>query len=190
MEVKPLHYKELPGLSEQQLSEHHDVLYAGYVKKVDEIRGKLLNIDYAAANPTYSEVRELKLEEGFALDGVKLHELYFTNMGGDGKPKAEMADLINLHFGSYEKWKEEFMAMGMSARGWVVLALDEEDILRHFICDAHNQGGIWNVTPVLVLDVYEHAYIIDYGTKRKDYLEAFCQNIDWDVVFNRFPITR
>lgn len=183
LQPKPLKYKELPGLSEKQLAEHHDVLYAGYVKKTNEIRTKLEGVDLANVNATYSDLRELKVEETFALNGVKLHERYFDNLGGKGgAPEGKIADMLMRDFGSYEKWAAEFAACGMAARGWVVLAYDlEEGRLMNVVCDVHNQGGVWGQVPVLVLDVYEHAYFIDYATGRKKYLETFMQNVDWSV---------
>ena len=181
--IKPLKYKTLPGLSEKQLSEHHDVLYAGYVKKINEIRAKLSVVDKTTANATYSDLRELKVEETFALNGVKLHESYFNDMGGDGKAHGPILSHLEKDFGSFEKWSEEFKAEGLTSRGWVVLAYDlDENRLFNFVCDLHNQGGIWGAVPILVLDVYEHAYFIDYGTGRKGYIEAFMKNIDWKAV--------
>lgn len=183
LQAKPLKYKELPGLSEKQLSEHHDVLYAGYVKKTNEIRAKLEGVSLEGVNATYSDLRELKLEETFALNGVKLHERYFDNLGGKGgAPEGLVADWIMEDFGSYEKWQAEFAACGMAARGWVVLAFDlEEKRLMNVICDVHNQGGVWGQVPLLVLDVYEHAYFLDYATARKKYLETFTANVDWSA---------
>ena len=186
MELQPkaLKYKKLDGLSEKQLSEHHDVLYAGYVKKVNEIRSKLMNVDKTTTNATYSDLRELKVEESFALNGVKLHEGYFDNMGGKGgKASGDVGKWIESDFESYEKWEEEFRALGIAARGWVVLAFDLDDgMLHNYICDVHNQGGIWNCVPLLILDVYEHAYFIDYGTGRKAYIETFMKTVDWGFV--------
>lgn len=182
--VKPLKFSELSGLSAKQLKEHHDVLYAGYVKKVNEIRAKFGATDRAEANQTFSLIRELKLEESFALNGVKLHEGYFDNLGGDGMPSGAILQLIKEDFGgSFESWAEEFRALGLAARGWVVLAYDWDDRkLRNYICDAHNQGGIWGCSPLLILDTYEHAYFIDYATGRKAYIEAFMKNVDWKFV--------
>jgi len=184
LQAKPLKYSSLPGLSEKQLSEHHDVLYAGYVKKTNELRGKLATVDLTTANATYSDLRELKLEETFALNGVKLHERYFDNLGGKGgAPEGTIADWIMEDFGSFEKWAAEFAACGLTARGWVVLAYDlEEKRLMNVICDVHNQGGVWGQVPLLVLDVYEHAYFIDYATARKKYIETFAANVDWSAV--------
>jgi Fe-Mn family superoxide dismutase len=180
----PLSYNSLPGLTEKQLSEHHGVLYTGYVKKVNDLREKLTTTDLSTANATYSDLRELKLEEGFALNGVTLHEAYFGNMTPntstcDGDIKA----LIEADFGSYEKWAAEFSALGLASRGWVVLTFDMKDKkLHNYLCDVHNQGGIWGAIPVLVLDVYEHAYFIDYATARKKYIESFMSVIDWSAV--------
>ncbi len=183
--IKPLKYKSLAGLSEKQLAEHHDVLYAGYVKKTNEIRQKLAAVDVTTPNATYSDLRELKVEETFALNGVKLHEAYFDNMGptGDGKASGTVAQWIEKDFGSYAKWEAEFKACGIAARGWVVLAFDlEEGRLYNFVCDVHNQGGVWGALPLLILDVYEHAYFLDYATGRKAYIEAFMKLVDWKVV--------
>lgn len=179
--AKPLTYKSLAGLSEKQLAEHHDVLYAGYVKKTDEIREKLKSVDWSGANGTYSEARELKLEEGFAVNGVRLHEGYFAAMGGQGgKPAGNLLKMIEKDFGSYEKWETEFRALGLCARGWVVLAFDWEDMkLHNYICDVHNHGGVWGCSTLLILDVYEHAYFLDYGTNRKAYIETFMKNLSW-----------
>ena len=178
--AKPLKYASLDGLSEKQLKEHHDVLYAGYVKKYNEIQSKLKGLDVSDANATFSMIRELKLEETFALNAIKLHEGYFGCLGSDGKCKGRILQLIENNFSSFDEWKKQFMAMGISARGWVVLAYDRENkILRNILCDVHNQGGIWNCVPLLILDVYEHAYFIDYATNRKAYIDAFMKNIDW-----------
>ena len=186
-QVKPLKYKSLPGLSEKQLSEHHSVLYAGYVKKINEINLKMETAAPADANATFSLIRELKLEETFALNAIKLHEGYFDNMGGDGQAKGTIKDQIAKDFDSFEKWEEQFRAMGIAARGWVVLAYDLDDgKLHNYLCDVHNQGGVWGAIPILILDVYEHAYFLDYGTGRKAYIEAFMKTIEWKEVDNRY----
>ncbi len=182
-EVAPLKYKVLRGVSERQLSEHHDVLYAGYVKKTTEIRRKIREADLGEANATYSQIRALKLEETFAVNGVKLHEGYFENLGGDGKPAGSILKMIEEDFGSFEEWRKEFVAAGKSARGWVVLAFDFKDgRLHNYLCDLHNQGGVWNCITLLILDVYEHAYFLDYATNRAKYLDAFLDNMDWSYV--------
>lgn len=183
-EIKLLKYAQLDGLSEKQLKEHHDVLYVGYVKKSAEIEEKLKTVDIASANATFSDLRELKMEETFALNGVKLHEGYFDNMkSGGSECSGKIREMIERDFGSYEKWEQEFRAMGLCARGWVVLGYDlDEGKLRNVLCDSHNQGGVWNMVALFIMDVYEHAYFLDFATARKAYIEAFFKNLDWRVV--------
>ena len=189
--IKNLKYSELPGFSKRQLDEHHDVLYAGYVKKLNEIELKLPNVDLSQANATYSEIGELKREETFAANGVILHEEYFDNLGGDGKESGDILHGIKEEFDSYENWMNQFKACSIAARGWVVLALNLWDSRIHIYSqDIHNNGVVWGCIPLLVLDVYEHAYFIDYGVKRKDYVEAFFKNIDWQEVNKRFLIAK
>lgn len=183
-EPKPLKYTNLDGISEKQLKEHHDVLYTGYVKKWNEIQEKLKQVDLASPNATFSDLRELKVEETFALNGVRLHEGYFDNMvSGGNEPLDLVRAWIEKDFGSFGKWQEEFRAMGVAARGWVVLAFDLEDgRLYNILCDSHNQGGVWNSVALFIMDVYEHAYFIDFATGRKAYIETFFKNINWEYV--------
>lgn len=187
MEPKPLKYKELPGLSAKQLSEHHDVLYGGYVKKYNEIAEACKSLDLETTNGTYSPLRELFVEKNFALNGIKLHESYFDNMTDKpGEISGTIKKLIETRWGSVEAWQAEFSALGIAARGWVVLAFDYNlGQLENYIYDVHNQGGVADTELVLVMDVYEHAYFLDYATARKDYIAAFMAAIDWEVVNKR-----
>src|SRR3989344_6255419 len=181
-ESKKVPFQNLKGISEKTISIHHDKLYEGYVKKWQEIQEKLKTTDKGLANATFSELRELKLEETFAGNAVLLHEAYFDVLGGDGKAEGEILTAIEKDFGSFENWISEFKALGLCARGWVILAYDFNDgKLRNYLADIHNQGGIWGTTPLLVLDVYEHAYFIDYGSDRKSYLEDFFANLNWQA---------
>lgn len=182
-QTKPLPFKrQLVGISEKTLQIHHDKLYAGYVNKRNEIEEKLKTVDRAAANATYSEYGELKREESFAANGIYLHEYYFNVLGGEGNAEGELMQAIANEFGSYEKWLEDFKAAGMVARGWVVLAFDfNTGRLHNYLCDSHNHGGIWGAMPIIVLDMYEHAYFIDYGSDRKAYIEDYMKNLNWDA---------
>jgi Fe-Mn family superoxide dismutase len=182
-ELKPLKYKALPGLTERQLAEHHDVLYAGYCKKTDEIRAQLAEADPTKANGTWADFRELKLEEGFAVNGVRLHEHYFDSLSATPvAPSEPLAAWIAEDFGSFEKWAADFAAVGMAARGWAVLAFDLHDgKLHNYLADMHNQGGVWGALPLVVMDVYEHAYFLDYATARKKYLEVMLPLLDWSA---------
>jgi len=187
--AKPLPEKvyntESAGISRKTHDEHYK-LYQGYVNKANEIREKLaaLDKDPAKANQTYSDIRVLKVEYTFALGGVKNHELYFDILGGKGgAPTGPVAEAINKHFGSYEAWAQDLKATGIAARGWVWLALDHDDgSLFNYIGDAQNTFPIWNATPILALDTYEHAYYYDFQTARAKYIDAFLQVIDWDAV--------
>jgi Fe-Mn family superoxide dismutase len=184
LDKKPLKVSEIAGiLSENQLSQHY-TLYEGYVNKTNEIWRGYETVDRSKANQTYSEFRALKTEESFALNGVKLHEAYFYNMGGKGgPPTGKIKELIDRDFGSFEKWVEDYKASGIAARGWVVLAYDLDDgRLHNYSQDSHNVGAIWSAIPLLVLDTYEHAYTIDYGVKRPPYIENFMKTVDWDEV--------
>lgn len=179
--------KALDGISDNQIAQHRDTLYVGYVNKLNEIEERLRTVDASKANQVYSDFRGLKADETFALNGVVLHELYFENLGGKGsKPKGKLADLIAKEFGSLEKWTENFKACGMAARGWVILGLCTYDGKLHNYClDTHNFNFPANTVPVLVMDVYEHAYVIDYGVKRPPYIDAFMKNIDWAAAERR-----
>jgi Fe-Mn family superoxide dismutase len=147
----------------------------------------LKNVDKSLANATFSDLRELKLEQGFAADAVLLHEAYFDVLGGDGNPKGEILEKISEDFASFENWLNEFKSLGLASRGWVILSFDFNDgKLRNYIADVHNQGGIWGTAPILVLDVYEHAYFIDFGSDRKSYIEVFLQNLNWDILNKKY----
>ncbi len=172
--------KDLEGISLRTLQEHFK-LYEGYVKKTNEIQKKVLEADKSEANGVYSFIGELKRQETFAVNGMKLHEVYFAHLGGDGEPKGELVKMIERDFGSLDKWKEEMVATGLSARGWAILAFDfKDDRLHVYGSDAQNVGAVWGCSPLITMDVYEHAYFIDYGTNRKDYVNAFFKNLDWN----------
>lgn len=184
-ETKPLPFSNpLTGISDKTIAIHHDKLYAGYVAKANEIGEKLTTLshggDVSTANQSYSELRALKDGETFAVNGVYLHEWYFDILGGDGKPEGELVDALAAQYGSLENFLAYFSACGMAARGWVVLSWDTKaQGLRVYTGDAHNQGGVWGCMPILVLDVYEHAYFIDYGSDRKAYIADFWKNLNW-----------
>jgi Fe-Mn family superoxide dismutase len=171
---------DLDGLSLKMLRNHFK-LYEGYVKKTNEIRSKLAAADKSEANPSFSLFGELKRQETFTINGVKLHEVYFGHLGGNGEAKGELVTMIEKEFGSLDAWKEDMIATGIAARGWAILAFDYKDNrLHNYGSDAHNVGAVWAAMPLIVLDVYEHAYFIDYGVNRKDYINSFFKNLNWD----------
>ena len=178
--VKPLKYAKLDGFSERLLSEHHDVLYAGYVKKLIEIQDKLKDADRSEANASYSYFGELKREETFTANAIRLHEAYFDSLGGNGQPSGAILSLLERDCGGFDAWKDNMVASGIASRGWVVCAYDLQlERVVNYVCDTHNLGCVWDSVPLVVLDVYEHAYYLDYATARKSYLEAFFKNIDF-----------
>jgi Fe-Mn family superoxide dismutase len=181
-ELKPA-LLELDGISRETVEAHHK-LYEGYVAKRNEIMGKLAEIDVVDANQVYSEVRALKVELSFAIGGIKNHEIYFEHLGGPGgEPDGAIAQLIRRDFGSTAKWRADLKATGMAGRGWAWTAYDwDEGRLFNYVGDAQNTYPIWNATPLVALDVYEHAYFIDYQTDRASYIDAFFNNLDWDTV--------
>jgi len=174
---------ELDGISRESVEAHYK-LYEGYVNKRNEIMERLGGIDLAAANQVYSDVRALKVDLSFALGGIKNHEIYFEHLGGDGvDPGGLMRELISRDFGSLADWRADLKATGMAGRGWAWTAYDwDEGRLFNYIGDAQNTFPVWNATPLVALDVYEHAYFIDFQTDRASYIEAFFANLDCSVV--------
>jgi Fe-Mn family superoxide dismutase len=164
--------------------EEHYELYKGYIAKTNEIQEKLGAVDRSTANQIYSDLRSLRVDLSFAAGGVKNHEVYFAHLGGKGgSPAGKVAELIARDFPSYDAWLADFKASGIAARGWVWLAYDHDwNTLTTVVGDAQNTFPSWNATPILALDVYEHAYWIDYGRARAKYIEAFFANLDWTVV--------
>ncbi len=185
-QIKPLPFKnKLVGISEKTMEIHHDKLYAGYVAKMNEVNTKLIAMRdnaeaMSAANQSYSELRALRAGETFATNGVYLHEAYFDCLGGDGKESGDLANAIIAKWGTIDRFTTIFSATALAMRGWIVLAYDLRAMeLKIYACDAHDQGGVWGAMPIIVLDVYEHAYFIDYGSDRKKYISDFWKNLNW-----------
>lgn len=175
------------GLSDAQLTAHRDVLYQGYVKRLGEIEAALEGVDRSTANAVVSPYRSLKVEEVFSLNGVVFHELYFGNLAASGQqPGPRTRALIERDFGSWDAWTADLLACGKAARGWVLTAYSLYDGKVHnYLLDAHHLNVPALAIPLLVLDVYEHAYFIDYGTDRAKYLADFVDHVRWDAVEKR-----
>jgi Fe-Mn family superoxide dismutase len=174
---------ELDGISRAAVEAHYK-LYEGYVAKRNEILGLLADVDLGSANQAYSAFRALKVDLTFAIGGIKNHEIYFDQLGGDGgDPQGAIRDLIERDFGSIDAWRADLKATGMAARGWAWMAYDwDERRLFNYLGDAQNTFPVWNATPLIALDVYEHAYFLDYQTDRASYIDVFFANLDWSVV--------
>ena len=171
-------------LSKKQIEIHYDDLYMGYLKKLGEIERKLKATDLKPANANFSEFRELKHEELFVVNSIRLHEGYFENLGSN-KQSDHINKAITTNFGSITKWENNFIACGLSARGWAVLGYDcHTKSLVNVITDSHDMG-MWGVEPLLILDMYEHAYMIDFGSNKSKYIEFFMSHVNWSKVSER-----
>ncbi len=176
------------GISEATHKAHLG-LWQGYANKTNEIRKALaeLDTDPAKGNQIYSQTRALKVNYAFAYGGFTNHNVYFDVIGGNGGPAVgDVETLINEAYGSFDKWKADLKITGISGRGWAYLAYDhEEQRVRNYIGDGQDTFPAWNNTLILALDVYEHAYFLDFQTARAKYIDAFFNVIDWDAVNGR-----
>jgi len=185
--AKPDKILSLDGISTESVEAHWG-LYEGYVKKYNEIQEKLGGADRGAANQIYSDYRGFREMLTFAIGGIKNHEIYFSNLSaGGGSPADALAAQVEKDFGGQDALLTELRAGGMAARGWAWVAWDWDwQRLDVYIGDAQNTFPVWNATPILALDVYEHSYIRDFSTARPKYIDAFMANIDWRDVSARW----
>ena len=163
----------------------HMQLYKGYVDKINEVTEKL-NAEKPpiVSNATYSRYRGLKKGETYAAAGVILHEAYFQNMTAqETHPNENTLNALAKYFGSFEQWQDDFTNCAMSARGWCLLVYEQRTkSLRNMLLDLHDEGMVCLSFPILVLDMYEHAYFMDYGTDKSAYVKAFIKSICWETV--------
>lgn len=171
------------------LLRNHFVLYEGYVSNTNKLSDLLKSTE--VGTPLYNE---LKRRFGWEWDGMRLHELYFGNMikgGSDLDKKSALTKRIEQDFGSADVWEKDFRSTGaMRGIGWAVLARDSENgRLFNVWVNEHDGGHLAGAEIILVMDVFEHAFALDYGIKRADYINAFWNAIDWSVVSDRFVPT-
>jgi Fe-Mn family superoxide dismutase len=175
----------MPGFSEPLLKNHF-TLYQGYVTNTNKVLDTLDQFmkDGKAAAPEFAE---LKRRLGWEFNGMRLHEYYFENLGSNGGRDGKAGKKIAESFGSYEAWEKDFKATGaMRGIGWVVLYQDPTaNRLINFWINEHDVSHPAGCTPLLIMDVFEHAFMLDYGLKRADYIEAFFKNINWTAVDSR-----
>ncbi|MFA6530116.1 MAG: superoxide dismutase [Candidatus Micrarchaeia archaeon] len=176
------------GFSDQLLKNHF-TLYQGYVANVNKLSDLLLAMvkESKTATPEYAE---LKRRFGWEFNGMKLHRMYFKNMAKGGTLLAgdgELMKKISLEFGSFENWEKDFRATGaMRGIGWAVLCYDKcGDRLFNVWINEHDVGNLVGTRVLLVMDVFEHAFMLDYGLKRADYINAFFKAINWKKVEER-----
>ncbi|MGZ5095504.1 MAG: Fe-Mn family superoxide dismutase [Burkholderiales bacterium] len=177
----------LNGLSLKLMESHYENNYGGALRRLNAITQQLEALDFSKAPPNV--VNGLKREELVALNSTLLHELYFASLGGEGKPTRPMAEALTADFGSADRWREEFMAMARAlagGSGWVVLVYVPRDrrLINQYASD-HSQS-IASGVPILAIDMYEHAYHIDFGANAKAYIDAFMRNVDWNAVEGRY----
>jgi len=179
----------MDGFSETLLKNHF-TLYGGYVTNTNKVSDLLASMAKEGKTGT-PEYAELKRRFGWEFDGMRLHELYFGNLKRGGvalDTDSAIAKAISAEFGSVENWEKDFRATGaMRGIGWVVLYYDA-GAKRLFNCwvNEHDAGHLVGCVPLLVMDVFEHAYVLDYGLKKADYITAFFKNIDWKAAGARF----
>lgn len=195
MPYQPKNYERLLGLKgfSDQLLKNHFTLYQGYVNNFNKLNDILVQLekDDKFSTPQYAE---LNRRFGWEFNGMRLHEYYFENMTKEPAPRpadTELFQAIQKEFGSYEMFEKDFKSMGaIRGIGWVVLYYDAQaERLFNTWVNEHDAGHLAGAAPVLVMDVFEHAFMLDYGLKRVDYIAAFFAAIDWHIAEKRFEAT-
>jgi Fe-Mn family superoxide dismutase len=187
--IKPLACDpaRLKGLSERLIVSHYENNYGGAVKRLNAICDQLAALDPASA-PVFA-INGLKREQLIAMNSMILHELYFEGLGAGSDPGAALSDAIKRDFGSSDRWRGEFVAMGKAlggGSGWVLLTYSRRDgqLVNQWAAD--HTHAVAGATPILALDMYEHSYHMDYGAKAAAYVDAFMENINWANATARF----
>ncbi|AJG22596.1 Superoxide dismutase [Mn] [Cupriavidus basilensis] len=189
-QMKPLGVDpgKLTGLSEKLIVSHYENNYTGAVKRLNAIRGQLAELDWGTTQGFL--INGLKREELVAANSAVLHELYFDALGGDGVlPSCGLSVALTRDFGSVEQWRSEFTALAKAmggGSGWAIMAWSAREgrLVNHWAADHTNL--LAGATPVLALDMYEHAYQMDFGAKAAAYVDAFMRNIRWDAIYRRY----
>src|SRR5258708_10491683 len=187
--LKPIHCRPwtLSYLSVKLIESHYENNYGGALRRLNAITEQLESLDFA--NTPGQGLNGLRREEHVALNSTLLHELYFASMGGDGQTTKAMSEILARDFGSLDRWRAEFRAMGYAlggGSGWVLLTYIRRDgrLINQYAAE-HSQaiaGGV----PILALDMYEHAYHMDFGANAKAYVDTFLRNVDWPALEQRY----
>jgi superoxide dismutase, Fe-Mn family len=186
----PFDTRKLPGLSERLLQSHWENNYGGAVKALNAVRSRLSQALTDNATPPFV-YNALKREQQLRSGSVVLHELYFANLGGDGKAPAAVRTGLASSFGSFDTWETEFRKIGQGlggGSGWVMLGYNRGLNLFENYCLGDHATAPATVTPLLMMDMYEHAYQMDYGAAAAKYIDAFFVNLQWDKVAERLSI--
>jgi superoxide dismutase, Fe-Mn family len=183
----PFEAKALKGISEKLIQSHWENNYGGAIKALNTVRSRLTQALNDANTPPYI-YNGLKREQLIRTGSVVLHELYFGNLGGDGKASADLRTRIAASFGTFDAWESEFRKVGQGlggGSGWVVLGFNERLKLLENYWLADHASNPPDTRPLLIMDMYEHAYQMDYGAAAPKYIDAFFTNINWDAVAKR-----
>jgi superoxide dismutase, Fe-Mn family len=183
----PFDARSLKGISEKLIQSHWENNYGGAVKALNSVRSRLTQALNDSNTPPYL-YNGLKREQLIRTGSVVLHELYFGNLGGDGKASADLRTRIAASFGTFDAWEAEFRKVGQGlggGSGWVVLGFNERLKLLENYWLADHASNPPDTRPILVMDMYEHAYHMDYGAAAPKYIDAFFANIRWDEVARR-----
>jgi Fe-Mn family superoxide dismutase len=191
MQYEPKNFEHLlgtPGFSDTLLKNHF-TLYQGYVASTNKLNDILIGLE-KGGKFGIPEFAEMNRRFGWEFNGMRLHELYFWNLAKGGRPldrNSELFRKVSQEWGSPEEWEKDFRGMGMMRGiGWVVLYYDRSsDRLFNVWINEHDTGHLAGAVPILVMDVFEHAYMLDYGLKKADYMEAFFRAIDWNACAER-----
>lgn len=169
----------------RRLLENHLALYEGYVNSTNKLIKALAQMENDASSEQFSE---LKRRFGWEYNGMRLHEYYFDNLGGvDPLKKSGLRKAIERRFGTLAAWEKDFRATAsLRGIGWAILYRDKAGLLFNTWINEHDGGHLAGCDPLLVLDVFEHAYMLDYGIKRDEYIGAFMDNVLWEIVSQRF----
>jgi Fe-Mn family superoxide dismutase len=181
---------KLPGLSEKLLTSHHDNNYAGAIKNLNAVE---LELDKVTKDTPGFQVAGLRERELTYANSAYLHERYFDNLGGDGKPAGDFAKALSTQFGSAARWEELLRATAMSlggGSGWVVIARSPLTSDLRIVGSGGHAPALAAGTPLLVLDMFEHAYALDYGSAHAKYIDAFFANVDWSELDRRWHAAR
>ena len=186
----PFNPAKLPGLSEKLLTSHHQNNYGGAIKNLNAVE---LELDKVTKDTPGFQVNALRERELTYANSVYLHEMYFANLGGNGKASGELAKALTKQFGSAARWEELVRATAMSlggGSGWVVIALSSRTNDLRIVASGGHSQALAAGTPLLVLDMFEHAYAIDYGSAHAKYIDAFFANLDWGALDKRWQAAR
>lgn len=190
-QLKPLKYEEIPGLlTRAQVTPHYNAHYGGALKRfvaIEEQLDKLVHGKESLGGDAYAFMQKDKLNR---MNSVLLHELYFDNLSPTPPDAREdIRQALSRRFGSLDRWMEDFRGCCMAANGWGILARDAVNgKLYNVASDLHEVGVMWLGQPLIVCDVYEHAFYVDYQNRKQEYVNKFVQFLDWDEIDRRWVV--